>query len=311
MSQNPNTIALVEAALLTALTVILAIAGFYLPLLGYLLFIIAVPFIIMSVRHERRYVFISAVASAVLVTFLTFPTYGLYIGMLGGMVGAMMGHHVKLHRDSSTVIFYGALTTTVALIVMFSLATLISGISIMDMVSGMLDETLLLTESMGLGEALSDSETTLSEMVEVFKMVIPSALILSGAIFSLINYFLASVVLKRMGTWSMPPRPFSKFTLPQNVLPGTTVILVLSYLAGRMNWVDQEVLFLNVLNLFIYVFMVQGIAVLFHLMERYRVGRGLKVMVVVVIFLTNTMMAVAVLGWLDSALDFRKIRVKS
>lgn len=308
MSRDQNTIALVEAALMTALTAILAIAGFYLPLMGYLLFIIAVPFIIMSVRHSGRYVITSALAAAVLVSFLTFPTYGIYIALLGGAVGFVMGYFLKRQKDSSTVIFYGALMTTVSLFVMFSLAALVSGINIMDMVTGILDETVLLTENMGLGEIVANSEVSIAEMMEIFKMVIPSSLILSGVIFALVNYFFASIILKRMGSWSMPPKPFSQFTLPANILIGTSLIIVLTYLAGKLNIVDSEVLFVNVMNVFIYVFMVQGIAVIFHLMEKRNLGKGLKTMVVVIIFITGMTMAAAVLGWVDSAIDFRRIR---
>jgi len=308
LSRDQNTIALVEAALLTALTAILAIAGFYLPLMGYLLFIVAVPYIIMSVRHPRRYVFTSAIASAVLVSFLTFPTYGIYIALLGGLVGFVMGHFLKLKKDSSTVIFYGALATTISLIFMFSLATVVSGINVMDMVTQILDETVLLTENMGLSEMVANSDVTIAEMMEIFKMVIPSALILSGAIFALINYFFASVILKRMGTWTMPPKPFSQFTLPANVLIGTTLILIMTYLAGKLNLVDSEVLFLNILNVFIYVFLVQGVAVIFHWMEKRNLGKGLKIIVVMIVFITGMTMAAAVIGWLDSAFDFRRIR---
>jgi uncharacterized protein YybS (DUF2232 family) len=308
LSRDQNTIALVEAALMTALTAILAIAGFYLPLMGYLLFIIAVPFIIMSVRHSGRYVITSALAAAVLVSFLTFPTYGIYIALLGGAVGFVMGYFLKRQKDSSTVIFYGALMTTVSLFVMFSLAALVSGINIMDMVTGILDETVLLTENMGLGEIVANSEVSIAEMMEIFKMVIPSSLILSGVIFALVNYFFASIILKRMGSWSMPPKPFSQFTLPANILIGTSLIIVLTYLAGKLNIVDSEVLFVNVMNVFIYVFMVQGIAVIFHLMEKRNLGKGLKTMVVVIIFITGMTMAAAVLGWVDSAIDFRRIR---
>lgn len=311
MSRNPNTVSLVETALLTALAAILAIAGFYLPLLGYLLFIIAVPYIVIRVRHSQRYVVISAIASAILVTFLTFPTYGLYLALVGGLVGAVMGHHILRQRDSSTIIFYGALTATVALIVMFSLASVVSGVSLADMMTEIMDETLRLTENMGLPGMDDGFMAALEETVETIKMMVPSALILSGAIFAVINYAVAAAILKRIGTWVMPPRPFSRFSLPGNVLIGTTVILVLSYLVGQLNIVDSGVLFLNVLNLFIYLFLVQGLAVLFHLIERNRLGKGVKIALVAFVIITSMTVPVAVVGWLDSALDFRKIRRKS
>ena len=308
MSSKGNTIALVESALLTALTVILAIAGIYIPLLGYLLMIIAVPFIIITVRHSLRYVIISIIASAILVTFVTFPTYGIYIAMMGGFVGCIMGLSIKKKKDSSTSIFYGALTASVSLMIMISLATLISGVSIIETVDQILGETVRVTETMGLGEIISESGVSMTDITDLFKMVIPSSLVLSGAIFAVFNYFISTIILKRLGMDTKQAKTFSEFSLPGNILFGTTFILVLTYFSGKLNIVDSEALFVNVLNVFTYVFLVQGVAVLFFFLEKRKLGKGIKILSVFLIFILGIILPVAMFGWLDSAFDFRKLR---
>ena len=311
MGNNVNTAALVETSLLTALTTVLAIAGFYIPLMGYLLFIVAVPFIIITVRHSIRYAAIATIAAAILVSFLTFPTYGIYIALLGGAVGSIMGITIKRGKDATASIFYGAIIATGSLGIMISIATLISGVSIVEMIDSILDETLLLTESMGLSEAFTESETSLVGMMELFKMMVPSSMIMSGVVYAIANYGISAVLLRRMGIMNIRNRSFSEFTLPSNILVGTAVILILSYLSGRMNIVDSEVLFVNVLNLFTYIFLVQGLAVLFFLLDKRGSGTATKIVSVIVVFILGMIVFVAAIGWLDSAFDFRKIRLKN
>ena len=270
--------------------------------------IIAVPFIIITVRHSLRYVIISIIASAILVTFVTFPTYGIYIAMMGGFVGCIMGLSIKKKKDSSTSIFYGALTASVSLMIMISLATLISGVSIIETVDQILGETVKITETMGLGEIISESGVSMTDITDLFKMVIPSSLVLSGAIFAVFNYFISTIILKRLGMDTKQAKTFSEFSLPGNILFGTTFILVLTYFSGKLNIVDSEALFVNVLNVFTYVFLVQGVAVLFFFLEKRKLGKGIKILSVFLIFILGIILPVAMFGWLDSAFDFRKLR---
>ena len=311
MSANKDTVALVEASLLTALTVIIAIGAIYLPFLGYLSFIIAVPFVILSVRHSLKYTAIATVATAVLVTLLSYPTYGIYVATLGGFVGNVMGYSIKKNKDNSTIIFYSSLATVMSLMIMISITTLISGISLLDMVNKMLSESISLIESMGLGDRLAESGFLLTNTMEVFKMIIPSTLILSSAIFASVNYFISSIILKRMGMKSTKQKTFSEFSLPSNILIGATIILILTYLVGKFDIADSQVLFINILNISIYVFLIQGVAVIFHFIDKRKLGKGIKIFSIVLIFFTGILILVSIIGWLDCVFDFRKLKQKN
>lgn len=311
MSVNKDTVALVEASLLTALTVIIAIGAIYLPFLGYLSFIIAVPFVILSVRHSLKYAAIATIATAILVALLSYPTYGIYVATLGGFVGNVMGYSIKKNKDNSTVIFYSSLVAVMSLMIMISIATLISGISLADMVDEMLSESISLVESMGLGERLAESGILLTNTMEIFKMIIPSTLILTSAIFASVNYFISSIILKRMGMKSSKQKTYSEFLLPSNILFGATILLILTYLVGKFNIVDSQVLFINILNLFIYVFLIQGIAVIFYFIDKRKLGKGIKILSGIIIFFTGMLIFVSILGWLDCVFDFRKLKQKN
>ncbi len=139
-------------------------------------------------------------------------------------------------------------------------------------------------------------------------MIIPSSLIISAAIYSLINYLIATIIMKRTGMDVSSVKKFSEFTLPNNIMVGTTIILVLSYFAGKLNVVDPQILFMNVLNLFIYVFLIQGIAIMFFYLEKWKFKRFAKILSVIAVFLFQVTLTLAVVGWIDNVFDFRKLR---
>ncbi|MBN2260790.1 MAG: YybS family protein [Clostridiales bacterium] len=310
MSSNRETAALVEAALLTAITSILAIAGIYIPFLGYLMFIIAVPFIILMVRHNWKYAVIATIASAVLVTFVSFPTYGIYVAVLGGFVGMVIGYFIKNGKDSSYAIFYGGLAAIVSFIALLSLMTLITGVTLSSMVEEILAASYKMTESMGFEEVFSQSGIQLNDMLELFKMILPSALIISAVVFAFVNYAVANIIMRRAGMKIGSPKKFSEFVLPSNILTGTSIILILAYFSGKMNIVDSQMLFMNVLNLFVYIFFIQGLAIVFSYFEKRNLKRVMKIIIVILIFLLQMTLTIAILGWIDNIFDFRKIRKK-
>ncbi|OPL07900.1 MAG: hypothetical protein AVO33_03250 [delta proteobacterium ML8_F1] len=308
-STNP-TKALVETALLSSITSILAIAGMYIPFLGYLMLIVAVPFILIVVRHSARYGVLGALATGMLVMFVSFPTYGIYVAAMGGGVGILMGQQIKKRKESMTVIFYGALGASVTMILLLTLTTLVTGVSLIAMVEELLAESFQITDRMGLENVLLESGVTLEDILEIFKLILPSTLILTSAFFAVFNYNVGRVILRRTGFTAGESKPFSQFTLPGNIIMGTTLILILTYLSGYFNIVDTEVLFINILNLFIYIFLLQGLAIIFFLLEKKQFKTGMKIFVVLMVFLLQMVVGVALIGWIDNIFDFRKIRQK-
>ncbi len=310
MNSSNQTKALVETALLSSITSILAIAGMYIPFLGYLMFIVAVPFILIVVRHSVKFALLGALATGFLVTFVSFPTYGIYVAAMGGGVGVIMGLAVKLRREAMTVIFYGALAASVTMMLLLSLTTLVTGVGLLEMVEEVLFESFRVAEGAGFENILLESGFTLEDILDIFKMILPSTLILSSAFYALLNYNVGRIILRRTGFVTGDSRPFSEFTLPGNIITGTTLILILTYLSGYLNIVNTEVLFINVLNIFIYVFLLQGLAILFFLLEKRHFKTGMKVFAVILVFLLQMTVGVAIIGWIDNIFDFRKIRQK-
>ena len=85
MSFRKNTRALVEAALMVAITCIFGIVGTYIPLLAFILFFIPIPFIILGKRHGIRFVILSIIASTAIVGSFTTPTYPVFVVLLPGI----------------------------------------------------------------------------------------------------------------------------------------------------------------------------------------------------------------------------------
>ena len=114
-----------------------------------------------------------------------------------------------------------------------------------------------------------------------------------------------------MGMKSTKQKTFSEFLLPSNILFGATIMLILTYFVGKFNIVDSQVLFINILNLSIYVFFIQGIADIFYFIDKRKLGKGIKIFSIIVIFFTGILVLVSIIGWLDCIFDFRKLKQKN
>lgn len=308
MENKKNTKALVESALITSIACIVAIVGIYVPLLGYLLILISVPFIILMIRNGWKYVVLSSLVSSILVGAISFPTYGIYVAVLGGGVGIVIGYFINKGDESSKVIFYGTVATSISFFVIFMIIVFLSGISAIEMIDYMTDEITVILKDAGIESVLTERGVELAKIAVIFKMLIPSSIIIFATIFSIINYFISSVIMQRIGMDISKIKRFSHFSLPNNIMIGTTVILILSYIVGKLNIVNSQVLFINIFYIFVYVFMVQGLAVLVFYMESVKMNIYLKIITIILVFVFQLIIVIAILGWFDSIFDFRKLR---
>lgn len=307
MKNKKNTKGLVESALITSIACIVAIVGIYVPFLGYTLMLISVPFIILMIRNGWKYVILSSLVSSILVATISFPTYGIYVAVLGGGVGIVIGYFIDKGDESSKVIFYGTIATSIAFFVIFMIIAFLSGISAIEMIDYITAETTVMLKDTGMEKMLTGKGLEFGNIAVVFKMLIPSSIIIFATIFSIFNYFISSVIMQRIGMNIPKIKRFSQFSLPNNIMIGTTLILILSYIVGKLNIVNSQVLFINILYLFIYVFMIQGLSVLFFYMESVKMNIYLKIITVILVFIFQLIIVIAILGWLDSIFNFRKL----
>lgn len=311
---NKNTRGIVEAAILTAIICVLAIAGMYIPLLGMLLFIVPTPLIILGKKYGIKYSLLSLVAASLVIMSFSSPAVALFVVAFPGVMAVVMGIFMQKKQRHTTTIMAGTITSIIATAISISLATYLMGISFAENIQQILDQSADIQEYMfsitnADKETVERSREMIDQMQELVQIIIPSAIIVFAFISSVVNYFLSLSILKRTGHSVDAVTPFRYFRLSRNTMNGLLVIMVLSLIVLQLNIVDKETLMTNLFFLYQLVFIIQGFAVLVYYLYNYKVNKIFMVLIGVFLIMSRIgMNMLFIAGIIDMFLDLRKLR---
>lgn len=313
MNTQKKTRALIEAALMTAITCIFAVIGTYIPVLTFVLYFIPVPFIILGKRHGMNFVILSIIASAIIIGSLTEPIYSVFVVFLPGIVAIVMGYMMKKGYSPSMVLAGGAAAALLSTGLSISLATAVSGINVFDQMSGVFKEVtdmqIRFMQRMGVeGEKMEQMTANLENMSRMAVMVIPAAIMFSGVFLSYANYILTVYILNRIGYKAEQLPPLQNLRLPKSILAGSFLIIVLTLLTRYLNIIHYDTLVVNIFVILQFVFFIQGIAVILYFMKAYKLTKPMRILIFLFL-LFNQMGAfmVAMIGLTDSFMNLRRL----
>ncbi len=313
MNLQDRTKAMVESGLITSLASVFILGGIYIPLLGYGLLLIPVPFIIISTKHGIKYSLLSVVATSLIVGSLTEPLTALFVLLIAGLGPIIMGHMIKRDYSYGKVLIFSALAFILSMSISISLMTVFTGVSMIDMIQESFTMSKEMNESLfkGLGVDSIKADEAM-EMVERAKnlaiMLIPSSIIAGGFMVSYINYLASRAILKRMGINIIKPTKFTHFRLPRNIVMGTLIILILTYIAGMLNIVNYDTLMTNVIYLFSMLYLIQGLAAINYYMETKGLGKIVRLIISIIVMGMPTLsFSLIFIGLFDVILNIRKL----
>lgn len=313
LNYQKNTRGMIEASLMAALTCVFAIVGTYIPLLAFVLLFIPIPFIVLGKRHGLRYVILSIISSAIIIGSLTEPIYSIFVVALPGITAIVMGYLMQKDYPPIKVLLGGAAAALVSSLLSISLTALISGVgtlsNITEMFKEVTDVQMGIYKNLGMGaEQLEQMRASLESTMQIASMIIPAAIIMSSVFLAYINYVLTVQVLRRIGYKIEPLKPLKEFRLPKSFLMGTLVIIILTILMSYVQVVDYNTLVANVFLIFQLIYLIQGLAVASHFMESFGIGKVLKIVIIVFVILNQMgLLILAMIGFMDSFINFRKL----
>ena len=175
------------------------------------------------------------------------------------------------------------------------------------------DITNMFAQSIDGGKSLIENEEFLQSMdidfediVSQMQEIIPFMLVFISVMNASIMYFLNRYIYKRMDKEVINIKPFRSFSLPRHFIYGMSFILVLSYISSKLMIVDFDSISINVILMIIYLFSIQGAALLFYWLDRFNTNNILKGIILFVLILFQGMFLLAIAGWLDMIFNFRK-----
>ena len=206
---------IVEGAFFAAITAVLSIISIYVPLLGTVVsFLCPLPIIILSLRHSLKFAVIATVISSMLVSFLAGPFQGIIVLLGFGLLGIVLGYGVRKEYTSTEIIILGSIASFISKILIVLMGVWLLDINPflfdVEQINEIVTQSLNFYSNMGLtGEQLDLLKETLSQALQVVRIALPALLILSSIFDAFLNYYVARLVLKRLGYKCNNIAPFS------------------------------------------------------------------------------------------------------
>jgi len=314
LTEQIPTKSIVEGAFLAAITAVLFIISIYIPLLGTLVsFLCPLPIIILCLRHSVKFAIISTFISGILVTILAGPLQGLMVLLGFGILGLTLGFSIKKELSLTDIVIVGSIASLVSkgliLLIGFWILDLNTVLFDIEELDKIITQSLNFYSNMGLSpEQLVLMKESLTQTIDIVRMAFPGMIILASIFDTILNYWVARIILRRFGYKLANFTSFSNWRAPKSffwsyLLGMVLIILGTTYKLPLLNKIG-----INVQVFFAVVFLIYGLSLTGFILERFKIKNFLKwVIYILVCFQPFLSQIVTWAAMLDIWIDFRRL----
>ncbi|WP_125154208.1 YybS family protein [Clostridium rectalis] len=314
-----NTKGLVEAGLITAILVVLALMNIYVPIFTTLgRFILPIPVTVLYLRQNIKMTITSIIVSGVIIAMVYSPFAGLTSAIMFGITGITLGYCIKKDRKISITLLLLSIAsfigTVTQLIVYIKLIANSSIRALTDEMVKMMRESFDLTiniyTSMGVTKEQLKPFYDLINMfnTEYVLKLIPAILVISSFVFAYLTYIITKAIIKKLGYEIKPMTSISQIRIDIKFTTIIAILLLLGVVLVRRKVPSGEYLTLSAQTLLQYIFVLQGIAVaVYYLKNKFHLAKGFIILIILITFFSPISMIYVMIGLSDIILDFRKI----
>ncbi|MDI6705006.1 MAG: YybS family protein [Bacillota bacterium] len=312
--RDNNTRAIANAALATALSVIIAVIGLFVPLLSLASLLWPAPIIITIKRYGFRYGIYATIASGLIVGMISEPLYAIYVILGYGAVGLAIGYGVEKTFSAGRTLLIASLASLVSKVILVYAITRIMGVNPIEVQFEAMKEAFEFStgiyKNLGI-DRVEDINNMFMTSLQMLKVTLPALLISASVLDSFLNYSVARLILRRFKL-SLDPLPsFGEWRFPNNISLGFLLLVALTFIGGYLGLENTQVIMSNIFLLFNMVFLIQGLSLIYYFLTVKGVAKAIKVFLLVIIMFNQTLAMGAVFaGLLDVIFDFRKLSVR-
>ncbi|WP_408955327.1 DUF2232 domain-containing protein [Natroniella sp. ANB-PHB2] len=295
-----KTKAVVEGAILTAVTVILTILAIYLPMIGSFLFLLTpVPLIILTVRCGGKPAIIASLVTAIILAFLINPMMFLVVILNIGLIGISMGAAFEERFSSVTILLIGVIAGAFSMLLSLAISVYILEVDIVVQLEESLQLSLDLYREIGLpAEVILHSEQLFEQVLELIKTTYPAIFLSVGALIAGINYYFSYTIMSRLDI-QLP----AKFSVQEIKFPKIIVIFyVISIIFNHL------AVWQNIYVIATFLLLLEGVAVAYYYFLQWNLNQGLAVFLIfTLVFFPLFNPILLLIGILDLWFDFRNL----
>lgn len=315
MRQN-KVIPMVEGGVLAAVAIIFALISVYIPLIGAFVNLIwPVPIILLGVRHGYKWSIMATVVAGLLIAIMMHPLQAVSVVVGFGLIGIVLGHAFRADYSPGKALIYGSVASLVSKVAVLGISIVVMGINPLNFEAETLRSTIVQVidfyRNMGMNEQdLSKMEESVQGMIDIIKIILPAGFVLASVADTWLNFWVAKIVLKKLGHTVKPFPPFKLWHMPRYVLWFFAIAVVMSYFGRTQELQLVYNIGMNLQVIVSIVLLIQGLALFYYLSDKYNLSR-LTRGIILFLILTNGLFSQLVVfaGAFDMVFDYRKLRI--
>lgn len=311
LKENKEANNILEAVLLVLAMTLFGLFSVY--TIPYLLFLFPAGFVIFSLRRDIFLSGLAMVASLLIMSLVVGGTYSLILLIMYLPFTLCLSYMMKNRRKSLEILGLSTVVFFISILIILSLVDS-TGIGFVaqleDSFKGIIEVQINMFKDMDLSNyEIAETKELLESAYKYILLIIPALLLIVSLVLSYLNYLLSSISLNKMGIKVNSIPTFSRFRLPNNIMPGVLVMFLVTYIAGKLNFQYIDTITINLVALLGFMFFIQGLAVVDHVLKKMRMFVGFRIVLYILFIFTAFMLtAISMVGALDLAFDFRKLR---
>lgn len=308
---------LTMTSLMVALSVVLSLIIYFLPILQGLMFMISVPLMYIGIHYNIRIHSLGTLAFLLIIMMLD-PLYALMILCFVVPLSLIQGFLIKHKKKTSEIIFIGAVGSIFGLIGYVYLTDLIFNINMIELLKEMMDEATAQVGSIYEKVGIESTETSdylsmLEQMKTYFIMLMPALAAYFALISSALSYFFANIIFKRFKV-EMPKGQFKDFRIDQHKRFYLVVIMVVVTAAAFIDKGNTNFYASNFMSILFILLQINGLALVWYVTDQHPNKKALRIITIIlyivapVISLLDLVVRYGLVGvgFFDMYADFRQ-----
>ena len=179
-----KTSAMVEAGILAAVAIVMALISMYVPVLGaFVNFVWPLPIVICGCRHGLKWSIMTLLVATVSIAMIISPINAFFLAAIFGLLGLILGECMRRHLPPMKMMLYGSVVAVIALVLNIVLSFWVLGIDPIEMMFSSFHQSLeqltVYYREHGMSEAdIKKTVDGYAEMLRMMRIIMPAKLFL-------------------------------------------------------------------------------------------------------------------------------------
>lgn len=315
-----TTKSIVEAGLMSTLTVVIMLANIYIPIFSIVgMLILPIPVTVLYIRHNYKVTLAAIVVSSTIIAMVSDPLRALLGLVILATVGITLGYCVKYKKSNSVTLVALTIMSAIGITVtIFILAYLVrrQGITdfLNDSVVKSMRDYISMTKEMYVSKGITKDQTAVLDMMSQISNVdfilknILIILCIGGFMLACLNYYVTRFILKKLKYEVKEIKPISSFYVNSKTAAGIAIFVLIGVLFTKKNMSIGGPITTFGYAILQIMLLLDGVGLASHyLRNKFNTSKLITNLILIFAVFSQMYMVFIYLGLADVLFDFRKL----